>query len=280
MSTVIVRAWALGLAAALCLVFAPTAMAGQPITVDGYVDEWGSVPIHMDPPGDGGASGVDFERVFATDDDDWLFIRFETTAVIDIESGSGIVLYIDTDANAGTGVQVGGVGAEMRWLFGSRSGTFYGNPPSSTFEWEDINLRFAPGTDSAEWEVAIARDALPDGVAPLFTGDDINILIRDETASGDQVPDVGEVAAFTFTHDGPSAPGPIALERNDDAHLRIVSHNVLQDSPWGGGQSTRYDRIYSAIAPDVICFQEIYGHTAGDARALVEAWLPSGPGEF
>lgn len=267
------------LAALTLAAWAVPAAAGQPIIIDGYPDDWGSSPIVVDPLGDAGTSGVDFERVFVTDDADWLFIRFETHQVIDLEDGSLIELYLDTDANPSTGAQVGGVGAEMRWLFGQRTGTFYGNPPSHAIDWQDIRLRFGPGTRAGEYEVAIGRDVLPDGVAPLFTGDEIHVLIRDG-AFGDRVPEEGDVASYTFTHDGPAAPGPIALERNDPSHLRIVTQNVLQDSPWGGGQSARYDRVYSAIAPDVICFQEIYGHTAGDARTLVESWLPSGSGEF
>jgi hypothetical protein len=260
-------------------IVATDARGGQPILVDGYTDDWGSAPIYVDPLGDDGATGVDFERLYVTDDDDWLFVRFGTDAEIDLEDGSLIELYLDTDANASTGAQVGGIGAELRWLFGTRTGTFYGNPPSSSVDWRDIRFRLGPSTRASEWEIAIGRDVLPDGVAPLFTGGEIHVLLRDG-AFGDRIPESGEIASFTFSTDGPSAPGPIALERDDPSHLRIVTHNVLQDSPWGAGQSARYDRLYSAMDPDVICFQEIYAHTAGEARTLVESWLPSGAGEF
>jgi hypothetical protein len=55
------------------------------------------------------------------------------------------VLYLDTDLNAATGTPVSGIGAELRWQFGVRSGTFYrtGFPAWTVFQ-DDLRLRQLP----------------------------------------------------------------------------------------------------------------------------------------
>jgi endonuclease/exonuclease/phosphatase family metal-dependent hydrolase len=48
---------------------------------------------------------------------------------------------------------------------------------------------------------------------------------------------------------------------------------VLTDSPWDGGEAPRFERLVAAADPDIICFQEIYDHSASQTAALVGSWL-------
>jgi len=50
-----------------------------PIQVDGQFDDWSPAPFTAnDPPGDAGASGIDFTALMIANDGDWLYIRFDT----------------------------------------------------------------------------------------------------------------------------------------------------------------------------------------------------------
>lgn len=92
----------LALLFALAMLAAPVAPAradALPILTDGYGDDWTVPPLVVDPAGDDGASGVDFRNVWVANDDDWLFIRFETTAEIDLNDGPDMILGIDADLN-------------------------------------------------------------------------------------------------------------------------------------------------------------------------------------
>ncbi len=248
-----------------------------PVLLDGYTEEWTIQPIYTDPAGDAGSSGIDFRNVWVAEDEDFLFMRFEVTAEIVLQDGSGVVLYLDADSDAETGAPVENIGAEVRWLFGERTGTFYGDPPLP-IGWGDIRLREAPTWSATEFEIAIGRNAEPDGETPLFTADAVRILIRDEPG-GDTVPEPGEFMTYTFTNEPLDPEPPNSMEKESPGHVRSVTYNVLQDSPWGSGQNARYDRILSAISPEIINFQEIYDHTAAQTRVLVESFLPSGPDE-
>jgi len=266
------------LAAALCLVgVGPAAGEALPILTDGYFDDWTVGPVHTDTEGDNGPSGIDFGDIWVAEDDDFLFIRFEMTDELLLQDNNDVALYIDTDSNAGTGVQVENIGAELRWQFGLRTGKFYGNPPPVTISWEDIRMRVLPSWSSVGFEIAIGRDAEPDGSTPLFTGDDIRILIRDEDGDGDIVPNSGGFLNYTFVNESLPPEEPNSMEKESPDHVRLMTYNVLQDSPWS--EQSRYDRILSAIEPEIINFQEIYDHNLAQILALVESMLPSGAGE-
>jgi len=241
-----------------------------PILVDGHVEEWGETPLYEDAVGDG--SNLDLLELHVANDQDWLFLRFEIDEEIALQENSDVVVYLDTDTDTGTGVSAGGLGAELRWQFGHRSGTYYGAPPPDPLDWRDIRLRAGPTTRSTVFEVAISRHALPDGVNPLFTQDEIHILLRDEDGT-DWIPDSGETLSYTFSPGSIDHGFPIGLGKDDPDHVRILSWNVEGDGPWDPSLEDRYERVFDAIVPDIVCFQEVYNHTAGEGFLLLNGWL-------
>ena len=259
------------------VLLAPATWADQyPITIDARYDDWASVlPAHSDPLGDGAT--IDFGRLWLADDDQFLFLRFETTIETDPSENQDMILYLDTDADSGTGYAVVGLGAELVWRLGQRSGTFYAGGSSRTVYHDDIRFRGAPTVTSTQFEFAVGKDVLPDGQNPLFAGDTIRVALR-SAASGDQLPDNGQVVTYTLNVGTLPPETVIPIERQRPSDLRIVTHNVLNDSLFGGYQD-RFARQFIAVAPDIICFQEIYNHAASQTAALVESWLPAAPGE-
>ncbi len=250
----------------------------QPISIDGLYDDWAAVaPAHQDPTGDGGSNGVDFQRLWIADDPRFLFLRFELGAEVDLSENNGLRIYLDTDANSQTGLAIAGIGAELQWRMGSRSGTFYYQGQSSV-QHDDIRFREAPTITATAVELAFGRDTLPDGTHPLFIGPTVRIVLRD-TTGGDQLPDSGDTLSYTLDQGELPPESTIPLERVCSADLRLTTYNVRNDSPWDSGQEPRFGRQLAAVAPDILNFQEIYSHSATQTAELVERWVPAGPGQ-
>ena len=113
---------------AVCLfLFSPALAEQAPITIDGRFDDWaGLTPIASDPAGDGG-SGIDLIQIWASDEPDQLFIRMDGTAEFDLSENNNLSIYIDTDEDSTTGLLHDGIGAELLFEFGERTGRFFTN---------------------------------------------------------------------------------------------------------------------------------------------------------
>ena len=267
----------------LGLAAGPAHSESAPIFLDGFFQDWTGAIEHTDPAGDGAGGGVDFRAVDLANDDQSFFLRVEVTAEISLQETNNLVLYLDTDQSAATGTPISGIGAELRWRFGARQGTFYAGGGSTTVFQDDIRLRQLPSVTSPEFEVAIGRDVLPDGTHLLFPGSGMRVLLRHEVTGGDQAPNVGQLLTYTFDATPVSPPAAIALPRQSPGDLRVTTWNVVDldqnGGGWNAGATPSADRVLSALDPDVLCFQEIYDNSAAATAALIEGFLPSGPGE-
>ncbi len=253
-----------------------------PIFLDGVFSDWVDTVELIDPAGDGGGSGIDIRDVDVANDDDNLFIRFVVTADLGLQEPNDLELYLDTDVNAGTGASVGGIGAELQWRFGDRQGNVYnsGGSGSQVFQ-DDIRLRQLPSVSSPEFEISIGRDVVPNGIT-LFPGGSVRILLLDSGSGGDRAPNTGISLVYDFDSTPVGSPTPIELDRDDPADIRFVTWNVRDLSTSGSfnsGASAAADRVFSALDPEVICFQELPDVNASQTAALIEGFLPSGPGE-
>jgi len=196
----------------------PAAATLVPIQLDGFFDDWTAVsPLATDNPNDGGT--VDFADVWVANDRDYLYIRFETGGEVQPDEQQDIRLYFDTDMDAGTGTSFGGIGADMVWELGNRTGTFY-SQGTSTIDHPDIGLLIGPTVSSTEFELALRRDALPNGSDPLFPGNQLRFILRDAT-SGDRLPDSGGLN-YTFAAGSDVAP-TLALGKADPTDIRLAS---------------------------------------------------------
>jgi hypothetical protein len=255
-----------------------------PIEIDGLFGDWSGPVEHVDPSGDGTPGGIDIRALDLANDVKSLFLRFELGVEIGLQATNDLVLYLDTDQSAATGTPIGGIGAELRWQFGVRQGTFFrpGGSPWTVFQ-DDIRLRGLPSVTAPAFEISLGRDVRPDGVNLLFPGNGVRVLLRHEVTGGDQAPNNGQTLTYAFDATVVPPPAALALPRESAGDVRITTWNVLDLEQPGGGWNAAVtpsaDRIFSALDPDVICFQEIYDNTAAATAALVESFLPSGPGE-
>ncbi len=254
-----------------------------PIFLDGFFTDWTGPVEWVDPAGDGVAGGVDIRAVDLANDGENLYLRFDLTAEIGLQATNNLVLYLDTDLNAATGTPISGLGAELKWQFGALRGTFYHGASSTTIFQDDLRVRQLPSVTSPVFEFSIGRDVRPDGTNFLFTGASVRVLLRHEVTNGDQAPNTAQTLTYAFDATVVPPPAPIALPRQIATDLRLTAWNVVNLELSGGGFNAAVtpsaDRVLSAINPDILCFEEIYANTAAQVVALIEGFLPSGPGQ-
>jgi len=259
--------------------FSPIQAQSPRIFVDGFFDDWENIaPIYDDARGDNSDNAVDFGRLWMTNDDRFLYLRLEVGGEINLQNDNQIVLYIDSDNDASTGKTVLGIGAELEWRFGQRSGTFYGPGQSFQIRYHAIGLVTLPTVTSTEFEIAIDRESRP-GNNILFSSDSIRIAFSDLQSGGDMLPDSGEQITYHFNSmELPPLP-PVSLEKQDDRHVRVMTYNVLRDRFFEPSVRENYQRIFQALQPEILGFEEIYDHSAGQAKDIVEALLPPSGGQ-
>ena len=248
------------------------AIAAPPVTIEGLFGDWSKRPVaHRDPKGDG---PLDLVKLTCADEPGWFQFLIESPVDFDLSENNQLVLLLDTDDDASTGLQAEGIGAEVRFVFGDREGRFYANPTSNpnggTQIWHgDLALQSGPTVTSTRFEVALSRTATVDGRA-VFPGDTVAMVLVD--GGGERLPDAGAVRHVLDLAPPPSGRDvPLGKERPDD--VRTVSWNVLRDNPWVSAEAARFARIVRALEPDILNLQEIYDHSTNQTRNRFAAWL-------
>ncbi|MFZ1728659.1 MAG: endonuclease/exonuclease/phosphatase family protein [Bacteroidota bacterium] len=251
-----------------------SAMA-QRVAIDGRFADWDSLAVlASDPIGDAGIGGVDFTRLQADNDGEWLYLSFDTGSDLLIQDGNSISLAIDTDANSATGTKTQGIGAELIWDFGDRQGgVIIGN---ITQVWQnDIRIITAPSMTSKRFEIALRRGTIINGNR-LFPSDSLRLALS--VNPGDRIPDANGGALYHFRNTG-SDPGSERLIRDAEAGtLRLLSWNTLFNGLLESARQPAYTRMLRALKPDIMCFQECFDISAGDVLTFIQSILqpPSG----
>ena len=241
--------------------------------MDGRYEDWeGRVPVWTDSEGDSGISGIDFGKVWIANDSERLYFRIETGIELNLQEDNSLALYLDTDDNSSTGRSIQGMGADVSWRFGWRSGVVYRATGNLTYYWADAEVIALPTVTSNEFEISFRRDGDGGASEPLFPGSSFRWLMVDEASAGDRVPNSGQIGPrYIFDETPVPSYQSIPLLKQSSNHLRVVSYNML----WGGlNERTEYfTRILQALQPDILCFQEM-SRSAYDVRSLIEQILP------
>ena len=256
---------------------APTPSAAERIFVDGQMTDWTKVtPLHVDPQGDGAEGGLDLGRLWVGHDDRFTFLRIDVGREINLQEGNALTVHLDTDHDAATGASVHGLGADLSWTFGERSGQLVRGTDTTEIGHADVGLVTAPTVSSTTFEIALDRRVTVDG-RPLFTSDTLRLAFADQAAGGDQLPDASGGVAYPMGDAASLAPLTVpSLTRTADSTLRVMSYNVEYGSLFDEEARPAYQRIFNVIQPDLIGFQEIYDSDARATQAAVEDLLPSG----
>jgi endonuclease/exonuclease/phosphatase family metal-dependent hydrolase len=242
--------------------------------MDGKFDDWENISNgHVDSIGDG--TGIDFHSFYVTNDENFLYLKFKLTPEIKLQeiTTENPTLYIDGDNKSNTGLSVNGLGAELKWNFGTRNGSFIKSSTTS-IRYSKIQLRYLPTVTSTEYELAIGRNVKPDNVNSLFTSDTIKILFKNEKSNGDLMPYSGEVFYYVFDNTPVIPYEPIDITRSDSSFLRIMTYNVEFDGLMDVAKQPMYQRILNAIKPDVITFNEFFNTSAEQVKTVMNQIHP------
>lgn len=243
----------------------------QRVLIDGKFDEWNTQNLIIsDRTGDNGSANVDFRRIWMDEDDDFLFFSMELGNEINLQEQNSIELFIDTDQNIATGILAGGIGADLLYHFGNRSGILYRNGNSNSVNHAAIGMVSAPTVSSERFEFSISKS--------IISGNKISVFLRTGNGSGDSVGDNGGFE-YTLKFNTPGLLPAYSLPKKDTGHLRIMTYNVLRDGIFSPSKSDNFRKIFKTLKPDIIGFQEIYDASAPDLCALMESFLPSSPGQ-
>lgn len=236
-----------------------------PIEMDGEFDDWEqSTLLYSIDQTVPSPSGIHVRRVWAANDDRFLFFKIEVDRAITLQEANPLALLMDTDNNASNGW-------ELSWAFGNRQGSFQTDSTSHPIQFQNIQLRTAPTVTSSMFEIAIGRDALPDGATSLFESDTMTFQFQGDGHSTTTI-------QYTFDPELVPAPDPIPLERIDESDVRVLAFNAWSDKLFDTQFTEEYRRILNALDPDIIAFQEIWDHDAAQTAQRVESLLPSEDG--
>ena len=248
------------------------ALQGQKerILLDGHFADWENRSFDFkDATGDG-RFGYDFGQLIIENDENHLFFSFDTGIEINLQENNDLVLILDTDSNDATGYPIDDLGAELIYYFAERAGAYYTGNERINLQHEDIGLVTLPTVSGDRFEIALSRNSMIDGHA-LFPGQNIRCMLMQDVQNGDKIPDQAGGLEYIFS-DGPmkALPG-YTLKRSAGSDFRILSYNVLQDRLF---ESTApFERQITAMAPDILAFQEIYDHSAAQTKELVASFL-------
>lgn len=261
---------------AMVLAEAPGAaqgMSAKGIIIDGLFDDWADVaPVHIDPLGDHLRSDIDFGALKVASDSERIYFNFEIGVERNLQNDNEIVLYLDTDDCSETGRFIGGIGADMQWRFGTRVGTAHIAGDTVELNQTNVGLRQGPTVTSTKFEISLRRSSTVKWV-PLFPADSIAILLRNEEEGiQDELPDAPSKLEIALSDQRPVQYDPTPISRQDPSHLRVVAYNVLFDGLFE--RPGPFMSILRALDPDVICFQEIWNHSAKQTADMVALMLP------
>ncbi len=257
----------------LTVIISSFIFAGHPITIDGLFDDWDEVDIsYSDSQGDG--ADADFAVIKITYDNDFLFIYFNFhDGEYLMQDWNEFHLYIDADNDTTTGYYINGIGAELDWLFGDRSGSYYIMDGIIDIYQNDLTLRMAPTITNHEFEICISRNSnvlTMDGTQVLVEG---KVILTDTGQNADQIPDENGGISFSIGEDYIMPPTPITFDKRDETDIRLVTHNVWNSSMMDPNYQEHFRRIYQALDPDIVALQEMYENT-NQLHSLFNDWFP------
>ena len=238
--------------------------AAHPIVIDGLFDDWQEVPITIiDSEGD--YNYDDWAELKITNDDDFIFFKIslhsENTL---LQNWNNFFLYIDADRDSLTGHPYRGLGVELAWHFGNRTGQYFEQDGIIDLWQNDITLRQAPTVTSTEFEIAIAR-----GSFVLSDPDSIAVIFSSFFDTGDYMPDSWGGIVYQLDTTVVGSAEPILLEKTG---TRLISYNTLNTGILEPERQAKFQRILQALNPDIIALQE---HSEwNEIGDIISSWFP------
>lgn len=239
------------------------------IIIDESYDDWKNISNKtVDAIND--ANGlIDFKEMNIWNDSVYLYINFETNSEINLQESSKILLNIDIDNNSNTGKSINGIGADVVYDYGQRTGFYIRNGIYYDFSHVECSLLSLPTVTSGKFEQALKRKFNAGNYLVNF-GNKIRISLSYDGSGGDIIPNQSGGYLYQMNSDKLQVP-VFSIKKKSLDHLRLMSLNVKQDGYFIN--ESPYKRILKSIAADIFCFQEIYDHSSGDVLYKIKNYF-------
>ena len=261
----------------LSLLIEFTVAQNSQIFVDENFDDWNSIATFVEDSQENLGSGVDYKKLWITNNDSLLFIRIDLYEDALFQEDTSTVLLIDTDNNSGTGFSDYGIGAELKYYFGKRLGYFYSNQDSIQLNHADLDIVSAPTVTSDKFEIVLNLNSIVQSNT-IFSSQTINVKFVNFINGLDVIPDNNSLT-YDIVSSGSYTYKDYNINKDTNSLFRLMSYNIHRDDIFLQERFVSYKRIFNSVNPDIIAFQEIYDHTSEEVKDLVENFLPSGQGE-
>lgn len=250
-------------------------LSAQNILLDEEYTDWTSeMLIYQDTEGDGQPNGIDIKNVWMSNDQSYIYLRFEVGNEINIQENNELTLYIDTDSDLNTGRKKNGIGVEFEWIFGSRYGFIYeADGDRILVGHEDIDLMSSPTVSSNQFEVGFRKSISELGINIEFDGN-IQVRLEDNGFNGDDAPNEIGGINYTTTESNFSNFNDYSLDRSPETLFRLMTYNIFDDNLFDPSRSNFFKRQIQAINPDIIALQEVRAYNSSQTSEIIENYLP------
>ncbi len=249
------------------------------INIDGQFDDWENIFSFEDEFNDIG--GVDFKSISITNDDEFLYIKFETFEEIDLldmefngEELYDVEVFIDTDNDAQTGFVPAyneNIGCELGIMLNQRF-VWYNEPnPDVQISLYDVGIFPAPTVTSNQFEIAIALKSEYDD-SLLFPNSEIKIQLRD-WISGDNTPNINSEIIYNFNSKYLDYQ-PININKDSPNLIRLTAYNVLNNGLDDNNRIDKLKNILQVLDSDIFAFSECYQTTQETVKNILDNILP------
>ncbi|MCC5875649.1 MAG: endonuclease/exonuclease/phosphatase family protein [Candidatus Sumerlaeia bacterium] len=248
------------------------------ISIDGDFSDWDGISPLV-TSGTGTAGGINFGRVWAANDQEYLYLKVEVgretiwQEPTSLSIGNDIRILIDGNANSNSGSFMEGIDVNFEIGLGNRyTEVHWSGSNSSTYNFSRAGILGLPTYSSDTFEFRIPRTIRPFSTnIDIITGNTIRFVLVD--GSGARVPASGSMQ-YTMAGGNVAPPPPISFERMDAGDVRVLVHNAEDTAPADPDIRPHYERYLLAMQPDIICFQEIYSPHSSQRPDVTLRWTP------
>lgn len=248
--------------------------AQKTILIDGNYEDWDQIePVFVDDTGDGQNNGIDIKRVWAHNDQNNIYFRFELTKEINLQEDNDFAIYIDFDHDISTGFKINGIGAELRYFFGERFGVIDQGGDFEYVNFVHVGMLVAPSVSSTEFEIAIQRRISDSGIF-IEAENEISFRLEDNSFNGDEAPSDLFGIEYEIDETNLNSIPPFDLDRAPSADFRFMSYNIENDQLFDPSRKNAFERIFQSIVPDIIALQEVRDFDSEETKEIIEDFFP------
>lgn len=257
----------------MLLFYLPLILVSQ-VLIDEKFDDWSDKTLIALEEGDEfpGELGIDELKVYNDDQYIYFYVRFNRE--INFQESNNFAIYLDLDNNPSTGYSVNGVGSDLSYTFGYKSGFFNVGSQSYSIKHKDVGLLSSPTFSSEEFEVALKRSGVINGITYNIYGEIAITSTVNAAIYLDKLPDNSGGFHYTLNETNILELPEVQIEKFDQNDVRIISYNSLNDGFWNGGRLLYQRNMIKALSPDIFAMQEIYNHDDADLKSVMNTILP------